>query len=150
MCSVSFEIAPSKPIPASTLTAIRSSASGSSARIRSFRERAFPETTKSGAMKPTPPSAIAAKSTPPGPAAAPPKRAPVASPPSASADLKARKVVGEILRPRPAASSRALTPSMVVFGCSFSVQPASRSPSGASTRWLKGSCCWPSAARNFP
>ena len=37
MCSVSFEIAPSKPIPASTLTAIRSSASGSSARIRSLR-----------------------------------------------------------------------------------------------------------------
>ena len=37
MCSVSFEIAPSKPIPASTLTAMRSSASGSSARMRSLR-----------------------------------------------------------------------------------------------------------------
>ena len=48
MCSVSFEIAPSKPSPASTLTAIRSSASGSSARIRSLRERALPETDEVG------------------------------------------------------------------------------------------------------
>ena len=37
MFSVSLEIAPSKPIPASTLTAIRSSASGSSARMCSLR-----------------------------------------------------------------------------------------------------------------
>jgi hypothetical protein len=64
--------------------------------------------------------------------------------------LKARKVVGEIFRPSPAASSRALTPSIVVLGCSFSVQPASRSPSGVSTRWLKGSCCWPSRRPELP
>ena len=44
MCSVSFAIAPSKPRPASTLTASRSSASGRSARIFSRRPFAFSET----------------------------------------------------------------------------------------------------------
>ena len=52
MCSVSFEIAPSNPIPASTLTASRSSASGSSERICSFRLRAFIVTKVSGRTNP--------------------------------------------------------------------------------------------------
>jgi hypothetical protein len=49
-----------------------------------------------------------------------------------------------------AASSLALTPSVVVFGWSFSVNPASRSPIGTSTRWLNGSCRWPSSALTLP
>jgi len=43
-----------------------------------------------------------------------------------------------------------LTPSIVVFGCSFSVQLASLSPSGISTRTLNGSCTRPSAGRKVP
>ena len=53
MCSVSFEMAPSKPRPASTETASRSRASGSSARRSSLRPRVFIVTIVSGSMKPT-------------------------------------------------------------------------------------------------
>ena len=53
MCSVSFEMAASNPRPASTETARRSSASGSSARRSSLRPRIFIVTIMSGSMKPT-------------------------------------------------------------------------------------------------
>ena len=57
MCSVSFETAPSKPRPASTLTASRSSASGKLRRAISLLPAlARCETTSSGAMKPSAPS----------------------------------------------------------------------------------------------
>ena len=72
------------------------------------------------------------------------------SPRIANADLSARNVVGESVRPRPAASSRVLTPSIVVLGCSFSVHFASLSPAGTSTRFLNGCCARPREGLKAP
>src|SRR5919197_885221 len=132
MCSVSFEIAPSKPRPASTLTARRSSASGSYAATSSARLRARTETTNDGAMKPSAPKP-AARCTAALPDAAPPRVAPAMTPPSPQAALPARNAVGEVRR-MPAIMSFALTSASVVFGCTRSINFASFATSGASAR----------------
>src|SRR2546429_5063329 len=135
MCSASFEIAPSKPRPASTLTARRSSASGSSERTCSRRPRALAESTKSGSTKPTnaPPS-VSRKPIP-----APegrPINAPKTSPPIASAPLAARKAFTDTRSLIPAARSLTRTESTVVFGFSLRTKPASESAAGLRTRSL--------------
>src|SRR5919204_5879363 len=135
MCPASFEIAPSNPRPASTLTASRSRASGSSDRTVSRRARAFAESTKSGMTNPTnaPPTvrrkAIAAPE-------GSPIIAPKTSPPIASAPLAARKAFTETRSVIPAARSFSRTDSTVVFGFSFRTKPASESAAGSRTRSL--------------
>src|SRR5919204_237949 len=135
MCSASFEIAPSNPRPASTLTASRSSASGSSERTVSRRARAFAERTKSGSTKPTKaPPTVRRK-----PMAAPeggPIGGPKTSPPIASAPLAARKAFTETPSVIPAARSLSRTDSTVAFGFSLRTKPASESAAGLRTRSL--------------
>src|SRR2546423_2973144 len=149
MCSASFEIAPSKPRPASTLTASRSSASGSSLRTCSRRARAFAERTKSGMTKPTnaPPS-VSRK-----PIATPegrPISAPKTSPAIASAPLAARKACTVTRSVIPAASSFTRTDSTVVFGFSLRTKPASDSAAGLRTRSLNCGRCTVATRRKRP
>src|SRR5919198_1361213 len=104
MCSASFEIAPSKPRPASTLTASRSRASGSSDRIASRRARAFAVRTKSGMTKPTNAPPTVRKRPIAGPEGRP-TSAPKTSPPIASAPLAARKAYSATKKAAPASSA---------------------------------------------
>src|SRR5919198_1879803 len=149
MCSASFEIAPSKPRPASTLTASRSSASGSSARTASRRARALAERTKSGMTKPTNAPPIVSRR----PIAAPegrPTRARKPRPPIASAPLAARKAFTEMRSVIPAARSFARTESAVAFGFSFNTHPATESAAGLRTRSLNCGRCTAAVRRKRP
>src|SRR5919199_1039902 len=147
--SASFEIAPSKPRPASTLTASRSSASGSSERTASRRARAFAESTKSGMTKPTnAPPTVRRK-----PIAGPdgsPIRAPKTRPPIASAPLAARKAFTDTRSVIPAARSLSRTASAVALGVSFGKKPASESAAGLSTRSLNCGRCTVATRRKRP
>src|SRR5919201_1122446 len=149
MCSASFEIAPSNPRPASTLTASRSSASGSSDRTVSRRARAFAESTKSGMTKPTNAPPTVRKRPIAGPEGRP-TRAPKTSPPIASAPLAARKAFTDTRSVIPAARSFSRTESTVAFGFSFSTQPASESAAGLRTRSLNCGRCATAARRKRP
>src|SRR5437588_7872758 len=149
MCSASFEIAPSKPRPASTLTARRSSASGSSERTFSRRPRAFAESTKSGMTKPTNAPPRVSRKPIPAPEGRP-IRAPKASPPIASAPLAARKAFTDTRSLIPAARSLTRTDSTVVFGFSFRTKPASESAAGLRTRSLNCGRCATATRRKRP
>ena len=149
MCSVNFAIAPSKPIPASTLTARRSSASGSSARTFSLRERARVETTKSGPKNPPAAKTTAKRSADVG-LEPTPMRKPKTRPPAAAAPLSARKVFGWILFASPAESSFIRTDSTVTRGFSFSTRPESDAEAGTSTRSRNLSCGGAPGMRNRP
>src|SRR5919202_174744 len=149
MCSASFEIAPAKPRPASTLTASRSRASGSSDRIASRRARAFAVRTKSGMTKPTNAPPTVRKRPIAGPEGRP-TSAPKTSPPIASAPLAARKAFTEMRSVIPAARSFARTDSTVVFGFSLRTKPASDSAAGLTTRSLNCGRCMVATRRKRP
>jgi len=93
MCSVIFVIDASKPRPASTETASRSSASGSAARIVSRRAFARAETMYSGTTQPPTANAMANRNAMPAPPS-PPRMRPKSRPPSAAEPLIERNVCG--------------------------------------------------------
>ena len=132
MCSVSFAIAPSKPRPASTLTASRSSASGSSRPICSRRRVARLPTIQPGAIHPPATNASVSRRPVCAPATAV-SRSPSTSPPPARIAFAARKPLGDTSC-IPAASSFCCTESRLSRGLRRSIRRAIRPEIGTSIR----------------
>ena len=88
------------------------------------------ETTKPGAMKPRQPSAIASRSAVVGPPSGAAEEQAEEAAASAPAPFSARNVVGVIVRPIPAASSRAEIESSVMRGLRRSTMPGERARRG--------------------
>ncbi len=135
MCSVIFVIEASKPSPASTETARRSSASGSAERMVSRRARPRDETMNSGATQPSAVRVSPSRTAAPAPPTLAPKMSPRTNPPAALQPLMARNVVVDI--EMPAESSLSVTASAVVFGDSRSTVCATRPASGSMARSRK-------------
>ncbi len=138
----------SKPRPASTLTASRSSASGRATPIASRRFREREPTTKSGTKKPSAAKPAAKRVPPPNPPKAPPKSTPTKAPPAASTPFAARKLVGGIVMP--AASSLAATESTVDFGLARRTSRATFWASGATTLSLNFASSGPCRSFTLP
>ena len=115
MKSVNFATAPSKPSPASTLTASRSSASGSDAPISSLRLRIFIVSSPSGAKNPHAENARMKRRPVPPLEPAPNSRA-SRRPPTTPTPLNARNPVAVRRRPRPADRIFVCTASRLIRG----------------------------------